>query len=131
MSPIRLVPNRLHPITIQPTGRRVVVRAGGRVVADSADALTLQESSYPPVQYIPIADVDPSVLTRSDTRTYCPYKGHASYYSLLTGDDEVPDALWTYEQPYPAVAQIAGHVAFYPNRVEIIVTDDVAETGSG
>ena len=131
MTRTKLVPDATHPITVQPTGRRVVVRAGDQVVADSADALTLQESTYPPVQYIPLADVDPAVLRSTDSSTYCPYKGDASYYSLLTGDGELTDAVWTYGTPYPAVAEIAGHVAFYPNKVEVSLEDDVVEPRQG
>lgn len=110
-----LEPGPEHPITITPTGRRVTVRVDGAVVADTDDALTLQESSYPAVQYLPLADVVPGVLTRSDTSTYCPYKGEAGYYDVAG----VPDAIWTYEQPYPAVAAIAGRVAFYPDKADI------------
>ena len=66
----------------------------------------------------PLRDVDPRVLTRSDTHTYCPYKGEAGYYNVTAAGATVPDAIWTYEQPYPAVADIAGHVAFYPAKVE-------------
>jgi uncharacterized protein (DUF427 family) len=108
-----------HPITVEPTGSRVVVRAGGRVVADTTRALTLRESTYPPVQYIPLEDVEPSALTRSDSHTHCPYKGEASYYSLATPDGTVDDAVWTYTTPHDAVSAIAGHVAFYPQHVEI------------
>jgi uncharacterized protein (DUF427 family) len=118
-----LAPTAEHPITIEPTQGRVVVRIGDTVVADSRGALTLQESTYPAVQYIPMADVDQSLLRRTDTATYCPFKGDASYYSVSTSaGDTVDDVIWTYEQPYPAVAQIAGHVAFYPNKAEISVS---------
>ena len=117
-----LIPTEDHPITIAPTDSRVVVRVGGTVIADSSHALTLQEASYPPVQYIPLADVDPAVLRPSGTATYCPYKGEASYYSVqAAGRDEVEDAIWTYRDPYPAVAPIAGHVAFFPDRAEVTV----------
>jgi uncharacterized protein (DUF427 family) len=81
----------------------------------------LREADYPPVQYVPLFDVDAAVIRRTDSHTYCPYKGEASYYSITADDAEIEDAIWTYEQPYPAVAEIAGHVAFYPNRVEISV----------
>jgi uncharacterized protein (DUF427 family) len=117
-----LTPTDKHPITIAPTDGRVVVRVGGTVVADSDHALTLREASYPPVQYIPLADVDPAVLRPSQTATYCPYKGEASYYSVQpAGGAEVADAIWTYQDPYPAVAPIAGHVAFYADRAEVAV----------
>ncbi len=117
-----LIPTDEHPITIAPTNGRVMVRVGGTVIADSSHALTLQESSYPPVQYIPLADVDPAALRPSRTATYCPYKGEASYYSVQpAGGDEVKDAIWTYQDPYPAVAPIAGHIAFFPVRAEVTV----------
>jgi uncharacterized protein (DUF427 family) len=116
-----LEPTTEHPITITPTGTRVVVRVNGEVVADTTEALQLQESTYPAVQYIPFADVKQDRLTRTDTSTYCPYKGDAGYYSVSTAAGTVEDAIWTYDQPYPAVAQIAGRVAFYPNKADISV----------
>jgi uncharacterized protein (DUF427 family) len=115
-----LQPSKEHPITISPTEAKVVVRVGDEVVAESASALTLQESNYPAVQYLPIADVKAG-LSPTATASYCPYKGDASYYSLATVGGEITDAIWTYETPYPAVAEIAGHVAFYPNKVTITV----------
>jgi uncharacterized protein (DUF427 family) len=120
-----LEPTAEHPITVEPTERRVTVRINGEVVADTTDALTLQESSYPAVQYIPLGDVNQALLRRTDTATYCPFKGDASYYSVVTAaGDTVDDVIWTYEQPYPAVADIAGHVAFYPDRADINVAAD-------
>lgn len=113
-----LQPSAAHPITVTPTGRHVTVRVDGVVVAETDDALTLQESTYPAVQYIPLADVDSSALTRSDTTTYCPFKGEANYYNVGAADDVV----WTYEQPYPAVAEIAGRVAFYADKADITVS---------
>jgi len=114
------VPGADHPITITPTGGRVVVKAGGRVIADSKNALTLKEASYPGVQYIPRTDVDMSLLTRSDHKTYCPYKGDCSYYSIPAGGERARNAVWTYEDAYPAVAAIKDHLAFYPDRVDAI-----------
>jgi uncharacterized protein (DUF427 family) len=116
------IPDASHPITIRPTGTRVTVRVGGTVVAETDNALSLAEASYPVVQYIPLADVDQSLLERTTTQTYCPYKGDASYYTLQVPDGNAEtDLIWTYEHPYPSVAEIAGHVAFYPNRSEITV----------
>ncbi len=119
MSREQKTPGPDHPITIEKNPARVTVRAGGQVVADTTAALVLQESNYPAVQYLPIADVDQSLLTATDTSTYCPYKGDASYYSLSTPDGELTDVIWTYPAPYDAVAPLAGHVAFYANKVEI------------
>ena len=116
------IPDSAHPITINPTGSRVTVRVGGVTVADTDRALSLAEASYPVVQYIPIEDVDQSLLDRTTTQTYCPYKGDASYYSVKIPDGTTEtDVIWAYEHPYPSVAEIAGHVAFYPNRAEITV----------
>ena len=90
-----LQPTKEHPITITPTEAKVVVRVGDEVVAESTSALTLQESNYPAVQYMPIADVSAG-LSPTATATYCPYKGDASYYTLATADGEITDAIWTY-----------------------------------
>lgn len=99
-------PTSAHPITITPTAGRVQVRVNGELVADTRAALGLQEATYPVVQYIPIGDVDPKVLDRSESRTHCPYKGDAGYYNVTVGHLTVEDAVWVYEQPYPAVAAI-------------------------
>ncbi len=115
-----------HPITIEPNPARVVVIVAGQTVADTARALTLREADYPPVQYIPLADVDRARLSESTHTSYCPFKGDASYYSLPDGGERSNDAVWTYREPYPAVAKIADHVAFYPNRVDAI---DVRDAG--
>lgn len=114
-------PSADHPITVEPTGRRVTVSVNGEIVAQTVAALTLQESTYPAVYYIPLADVTADVLRRSDTTTYCPYKGDANYYDVTAAGQTVADAIWTYERPYPAVAAIAGHVAFYADRADVVV----------
>lgn len=119
------LPGPEHPITITPTSARVVVGVNGVVIADTTAALTLQESTYPAVQYLPLADVRPELLQRTETSTYCPFKGDASYYTLTLPDGDLTDVIWSYEQPHEAVAAIAGHVAFYTDRVEMVVIDEV------
>ena len=114
------IPNPDHPITIAPNPARVVVTVAGRVVADTRAALTLREASYRPVHYIPRRDVDMALLTRSAHATYCPYKGDCAYYSIPLGGENSVNAVWTYEQPYEAVASIKDRIAFYPNRVDSI-----------
>jgi uncharacterized protein (DUF427 family) len=114
------IPGPDHPISIEPNPSRIVVTAGGRVIADTRDALTLRESSYAPVQYIPRRDVAMAALARSDHTTYCPYKGDASYYSIPAGGDRSRNAVWTYETPFEAMAEIKDYVAFYPDRVDEI-----------
>jgi uncharacterized protein (DUF427 family) len=109
-----------HPITIDANPSRVVVKVAGKVIADTRDALTLREASYPPVQYIPRRDVDMTALTRSEHTTFCPYKGDASYYSIPAGGERSRNAVWTYETPFEAMAEIKDYVAFYPDRVDEI-----------
>jgi uncharacterized protein (DUF427 family) len=115
-----LTPGPNHPITIEPTSGRVIVTVAGKTVADTRSALTLREAAYPAVHYIPRSDVDMSLLERSDTSSYCPYKGDAAYFSVVVGDDRRPDAIWTYEDAFAAVAGIDGYLAFYPDRVDSI-----------
>lgn len=117
--PIKL-PGVDHPITIEPNPTRVVVTIAGRIIADTTAALTLREASYPGVQYIPRKDVDMSLLQRTDHGTYCPYKGDCAYYSIPLGGERATNAVWSYEAPFPAVAVIKDHLAFYPNRVDAI-----------
>ena len=114
------IPGTDHPITIEKNADRVVVKVAGQVVADTREALSLQEASYPAVQYIPRKDVDMTQLERTDHETYCPYKGEAAYYSVTPGGEKTVNAVWTYEAPYPSVADIRDHLAFYPDRVDSI-----------
>jgi uncharacterized protein (DUF427 family) len=109
-----------HPITIERNPNRVVVTVAGNVIADTTKALVLREARYGAVQYIPRADVDMALLKRSQTQSYCPYKGDASYFSIPVGGERSIDAIWTYETPYEAVAPIKDYLAFYPNRVDAI-----------
>lgn len=113
-----------HPISIEPTAARIVVTLGGHPVADSTSVLVLREAAYPPVYYIPRKDVDMALLERTDHNTYCPYKGECSYYSIPAGGGRSVNAVWSYEEPYPAVTAIKGHVAFYPDRVDAISVQD-------
>ena len=114
------LPGPDHPITVLRNPARVVVTLAGRVIADTREALTLREASYPAVQYIPRKDVDMALLQRTDHATYCPYKGDCAYFSIPIGGERAANAVWTYEQPFAAVAAIKDHVAFYPNRVDAI-----------
>jgi uncharacterized protein (DUF427 family) len=114
------IPGPDHPITIEPNPKRVRVLFNGRVIADTTHALTLREASLPPVQYVPREDAAMALFTRTSSGTYCPYKGDAAYYSLTVDGHTAEDAVWTYESPYPAVASIKDHLAFYPDRVDRI-----------
>lgn len=112
-----------HPIDIKPFSGRVKVTIGDRVLTDSASALVMQEASYQPVYYVPRGDVDMTALIPTDHQTYCPYKGNAGYFSVENGSDElVENAVWTYEEPYPAMQAITGHLAFYTTKVKVTAT---------
>jgi uncharacterized protein (DUF427 family) len=114
------IPGPDHPISIVKNPKRVVVTLGGRTVADTQQALTLSEATLPLVQYIPRADVDMTLLKRTEEKTYCPYKGDCAYYSIPSGGPRSENAVWSYEEPYDAVAEIKDHLAFYPKRVDSI-----------
>jgi uncharacterized protein (DUF427 family) len=120
--PIR-IPGPDHPITVTPTKGRVTVLVGGKLIADSREALTLQEAAYPPVQYIPRKNVDMTQLQRSAHQTYCPYKGECNYFSIPAGGERLINAVWSYEAPYAAVSAIRDLLAFYAERVDAIKID--------
>ena len=109
-----------HEIRIEPAGARIRVTFAGRVVAESRRALLLHESGYPPVYYLPEADLDLASTRESRRRTHCPFKGDASYRSLVVGGRVAEDALWSYPEPFDECAALAGHVAFYADRVDAI-----------
>jgi len=118
------IPGPDHPITVTATPKRMQVRYGEHVIADSRAALTLQESTYPPVIYFPREDVQMAYFSRTDKSTHCPYKGDASYYTILMDGRFAENAVWTYEDPYPAMETIRDRLAFYPNQVEIYAVAD-------
>lgn len=103
-------------VTLMPAGGTVVVRAGGAVIAESAQAIRLDEAGYPPVYYIPRADIGMAFLDRSDRRTTCPHKGEASYFHIMAKSGPIENAAWSYEIPKPGLAAIAGLIAFYTDK---------------
>jgi len=113
------LPGPDHPITITANPKRVRVSAGGVVIADSTHALTLKEAGYPAVHYVPRKDANLALLARTDRVTHCPYKGDANYFSVVADGKAIENAIWTYETPFPAMAEISGHLAFYPDKVRI------------
>lgn len=113
------LPGPDHPITIAANPKRVRVSAGGVVIADTTQALILKEASYPAVQYVPREDTNMALLARTERTTHCPYKGDANYFSINANGKSIENAIWTYETPFPAMAEIAGRLAFYPDKVTI------------
>lgn len=114
-----LIPGPDHPITITTSQAPVTASLDGVVVASSERALVLAEASYPPVYYFPREDVALEHFTSTDHETYCPYKGECSYFSVEAGGRSETNAAWSYERPYDAVAEIADHIAFYPDKVTV------------
>jgi uncharacterized protein (DUF427 family) len=114
------VPGPDHPISIARNANRVRVFFGGQAIAESTRVLTLREAGYRPVHYFPRADVAMDRLTPTPHASYCPYKGDANYFSIVADGRTADNAVWSYEQPFPAMAEIAGYLAFYPNRVDKI-----------
>ena len=114
------IPGPDHPITISPAEGKVRVSVAGRIVAESTRALRLEEQGHDPVYYLPRNDADMSLFVRTTHYTYCPYKGDCTYYSIPIGGAKSENAVWTYDKPYEAVAEIKEHLAFYPSRVDAI-----------
>jgi uncharacterized protein (DUF427 family) len=113
------VPGPDHPITLAGHAGRMLAVYNGHVIGDSGDVLILKEASYKPVAYFPRADVDMAYMARTELDTYCPYKGHAAYYTLSMDGNIAENAVWTYEEPHPAMELIRGRLAFYPNMVDV------------
>lgn len=113
-----------RPPRVEPTPRRIRVVFNGETIADSTRALRVLETSHPPVYYIPREDIREGVLSRSPRRTYCEFKGMASYWAVRVGDQAVPDAAWSYPEPTPGYEALAGCAAFYPGRMDACYVDD-------
>jgi len=113
------LPGPDHPITITENPKRVRVSLDGVVIAETSHALKLKEASYPAVNYVPREDANMSLFERTARVTHCPYKGDANYFSVVAGGKTVENAIWTYETPFPAMTEITGHLAFYPDKVKI------------
>lgn len=110
-----------YEVNIEPSSARVRVMVGETLVADTVAALAVSETRHQPVWYLPMSDVDQSLLTRTQTSTYCPFKGHASYWNIAAGDKELKDAIWSYETPFDECLPLAGYVAFYTDQVVLEV----------
>jgi uncharacterized protein (DUF427 family) len=113
-----------HRILFEPYGRRLRAVLGGRTILDSARAHLLHETGIPPVAYVPFEDLDPSLLTRTETSTHCPFKGDASYWTVRAGDRVVEDALWGYPEPTADAPWLAGLAALYWDRVDAWFIED-------
>lgn len=108
-----------HTIAVTPHAGRVTVRFNGVVVAETERALALAEADYPVALYIPFADCVAEHFEKTAHGSHCPFKGDATYWTLSANGARAENAVWGYETPFDQVAGIAGHVAFYPDKVEI------------
>lgn len=121
-----------RPPRVEPTSRRVRVVFGGVTIADTRRALRVLETSHPPTYYIPPDDIRMEYLTPTGKRSFCEFKGMAGYYTVQVGEHRAANAAWFYAQPSSGYEAIAGHVAFYPSRMDACYVDDelvVAQEG--
>ncbi len=120
------LPGPDHPITIEAAAGRWRARFAGHVIADSANAVILREADYPLVIYFPREDVAMEYMSRTDRGTHCPYKGDASYFTIVMDGQFAENSVWSYETPFPAMEAIADRLAFYTNKIEVYEVDDAA-----
>lgn len=112
-----------RPPRVEPSSSRIVVEIGGRLLVDTVRAVRLLETSHPPSWYLPLADCDPTMLVASARRTWCEFKGEASYFDVVAGDRRERDAAWTYERPAPGFEPLTGLIALYPGRMDRCTVD--------
>lgn len=123
-APVEDVWSYPRPPAVVPSTEHVVVELGGRVLADTRSALRVLETSHPPTYYLPLTDVDESLLRPVAGGTWCEWKGLASYFDLVSGDRVVPSGAWTYPEPTAGFEALRGHLALYPGRVDRCTVDD-------
>ncbi len=112
-----------HTIELEPAGKHVRISFGGKTIAETSGAIVMTETGYAPVFYIPMSDIDGSLLIAGSRRSRCPFKGEARYHGIAVGSEQVENAMWLYDDPYDEVAGIAGHAAFYADKVTIDISD--------
>jgi uncharacterized protein (DUF427 family) len=113
-------PNPYHRVDCRPTGRRLRVTVGGQTLVDTTETTIVFETALAPVLYVDPAHVRTDLLRRSDTSSYCNYKGYATYWSAVVGDSVVEDAAWSYQDPLPETRPIAGYFSFDAARVDLV-----------
>lgn len=106
-------------ITLRNAPGKYSIRAAGAVLGESSNVIELSEGDLAPVFYVPRSDLAMAFFDRTDTSTHCPLKGDATYYTLEAKSGPIPDAAWSYETPNEGLEAIAGHLAFYPNKVTV------------
>jgi len=113
-----------RPPRLERTAKRLRVVFAGTTIAETTQGWRVLETSHPPVYYFPPADILSDVLVATPRTSYCEWKGTARYYSVRVGPRMAPDAAWSYPQPTPSFAPIAGYVAFYAGLMDACYVDD-------
>jgi len=139
MRPQRIEPNEgqesvwdyPRPPKVEASGERVIVRAGNLVIAESTSTLRVLETSQPPAYYVPRSDIAFDLLEPSAGHSYCEWKGEASYFDVVTDAKRIDQVGWTYEQPNPAFADIAGHIAFYSQKLDCMLDGEPVTSNEG
>ncbi len=109
-----------YAVAISSVDNKLTIRHQDTVIAESSDALLIRESRHGDVYYLPRSDVNMELLQATDLSTYCPFKGHASYWSL-EGVEDLKNFVWSYEDPFDEVSALKDYMSFYTNKVELIV----------
>ena len=112
-----------HRVDVEPNPMRVRVEFAGETIADSTRSLRVLESRHDPVVYVPREDLKQDRLEKTEHTTFCPFKGHASYYTIRVGDRVAENAIWSYEDPYDEVAELKDCAAFYVDRIDRLIED--------
>lgn len=112
-----------RPPHLEPSGRHVVIRHAGHIVADTRNALRVLETSHPPVYYLPPTDIDTSVIHAADGGSFCEWKGVAEYWHVVIGGRRIDRAAWSYPRPAAAFSALKDHLAFYAGPLDECTVD--------
>jgi uncharacterized protein (DUF427 family) len=113
-------PNPYHRVDCRPTDRRLHVALGDEILVDTADTVIVFETALEPRLYVARAQVRDDLLQRSETSSYCNYKGYATYWSAVLDGDVIDDLAWSYEDPMPETSPIRGYFSFDPDKVDVV-----------
>lgn len=115
-----------HKVEISPSNKRVRAILNGIAIADTTNALVVEESGYPPVYYVPLTDIRMELATETEHNTFCPFKGEAAYWSFAAIGVSAENAAWGYKMPFDEVRSLKGHLAFYSTKVDKLEVLDIA-----
>ncbi|GAB3434891.1 DUF427 domain-containing protein [Flindersiella endophytica] len=113
-----------HRVFFHPLGRRIRLEFAGSTIVDTRSAALLHETGIRPRLYVPLKDARTDFLTPTDTTSFCPYKGHATYRTVAVGDEQAEDALWLYENPVEQAPWLRGYAGVYEERFDRILDEE-------